>query len=292
MASIKWDVIQGASLRTGNPLLGDDQQKVRRILVSGINTVGTPSSPDPRVLEKLLGTPGMPMIGDPPPPPTDSDLQWSTAGFSLRRHVITPRTANSAWVDLVYVDNATTGFTPGSYLFRRTSYTQNVRTNMIPGTHSPVENNWKNTDDANQQMALDYTLYEYEASFLNLQFSATIYGSPPPALEAAHNCVNHAPWYGYPRGYWRIRDVDLMTTNQGAAYQISASAVTQKLQDWSVWHIMQNKQTGKYVKVSEQTIQEMRDKPYIYGYFRIVDKGIVKIGPYAVVDFTAAFGAF
>lgn len=285
-ATLIMDEIDGAELQTS---LDGIHRRVRAGRIRGINTTGSVSNPDPRVLEKALAVAGMPGLGDAYPPPVDETEGPTVPGLKLKHHILRPFTNTVTKVFLVY-ETEQNQFTPGSFLLSDDTRTFSETTNMIPGTRTPVRLNWTNPDDPNEFVPEDFAVFKYERSVRSMVILATIYGNPPTIQRDMVGTVNDNDWGGYPRGYWKVDRYRTESRDRGSSYQVTAEVSTKKNEDWSVYDILQNKHTGQYVPIPDSYAQELVDEDYIYGYTGFLNRGIVKIGPYALSPFDILFG--
>lgn len=123
-------------------------------------------------------------------------------------------------------------------------------------------------------------------------------GTPPPGFTGAANagvgpasfvgCVNSYPWLGLPTGYWLLTGFTSRLSKFDNYYETVATAITKNFEDWSEFGILRQKQTGRYVPVSNQELAKARNGGYSYGVQQF--QGVVRVGAYPPTDFTGIFG--
>lgn len=289
-ASLILDEIEGSQLEAA---FDGTHRRIRRGRIRNIDVSGSTSVPDARVLEKALAVTGMPALGSAYPAGTGTTL----VGLSLQRIIIRPRTARMATVELLY-DVTQIGGITATYLIRDSSRLVREVTNMIPGNRFPVMVGWKNPDfDIDDEFVpFDYVQFAYERHYRVVSISATINNLPPLGNRQAMGRVNDATWYGYPRGYWRVDAFEADSRDRGSTYQIQTEVASRIDEDWATYGILMNKHTGKYVKVNVSDVDFLVAFDYQYGLKYPtpnpdpLNSGIVKIGPYKLVNFAALYG--
>jgi hypothetical protein len=278
--SVQYDEVEGSYLTTRK---GGVIRRTRAGRIRGIPVSGTLAAPDSRVLEKALEQ--LPLYDTDYPPGDGQDI----SGLKLVGHVLTPSRFDIIRFQLVYETevNAFTPFT--SWLLRVSTRLVQERTNMIPGSRIPIRVAWQDDIDPELFVPEDYLTIEYERPHRIISLTSNTLNEPELGPSNLVGRVNDATWYGYPKGYVRIRSYDADTSDSGANWQQTAELETKIDEDWSVWGILQNKNTGRFVKVADEDISTVLAMAYIYGTTDIVNSGFIRVGPHKLTNFSSLF---
>lgn len=281
------DTIQGAYLDAG-PLGG---RHSRMGLITKINTSG---NPDPLVLDKALSVvlAAHPWGEDHP----------SGDGSKLVKVAIFPTSYNMCRAQLIYELNQFP--VTSSFLIRDSGYLQGWEGNILPGTGEAFQTAWEESEemyieDTGGSPPEDWRPAKVPADYIPMRFSlpvrtlsvtAVVFGTPPSGLQEAEGCVNNGTWYGKPKGYWRVDRLESDVAVYSGYYTYTASVCTRNHRDWSEQGVLRSRQTGRYVRVSQDEIDELLGRTYSYGVMqggtgdRAGKAGILRVCPHPEAD--------
>jgi hypothetical protein len=215
-----------------------------------------------------------------------------------------------------------------AYIIEDNASLQSYTTTFLPGARTPIRTSWTDNGTSDpynkklgvpedivpmnllrpvrsisvKQVILGRPKYLQKPQGFNDWFQSfqipAVQDAPPPSFTGAApagigpasfvGCVNKTPWLGLPAGFWLLTAFSTTISRFDGYYSTQATAITKNFEDWSEFGILQNKQTGRYVTVTESDVSKIRNSPYAYGVFR--GNGVVRVGAYPPTDFFGLFG--
>jgi hypothetical protein len=109
----------------------------------------------------------------------------------------------------------------------------------------------------------------------------------------AMGTVNLDTWNGLKRGYWLMTGINTTTTD-GETYSIKVQVVTRNNDDWSQYIIGRDHNLDQFFTVDKKVATDLAGKDYDYGITLPDgknDKGIIRVGPYQMTNFSDIFGS-
>jgi hypothetical protein len=107
------------------------------------------------------------------------------------------------------------------------------------------------------------------------------------------NRVNERKWAGLPRGFWRFAGLRTETQDLGKSYYVVAELLADINRDWSKYEVLRDPNTGKYLRIRQKVLDGLVKLPYSHEVIGLAaNVGILKIGHYALSDFSGTFGDF
>jgi hypothetical protein len=114
-------------------------------------------------------------------------------------------------------------------------------------------------------------------------------------LFAAVGGVNIAKFEKKDGGWWKYTDFDEDYVKGAKFSYVRITLESKKTEDWSVYAVLRDHNSGKFVRVNPNDLKKLKEKPYEPGiHFPDGDdmRGIVKICPYETEAFNHLFGKF
>jgi len=196
---------------------------------------------------------------------------------------------------------------------RFTGYSQTQETNLVPGLRIPIKVGWVGEpktitlEGGNQigirpEVAPDLVTMRFSLPALCVSISGLMYGSPPTQFQEGVAYLNNAAWpssvptiiKSKPKAYWKIDKYETAFSKYRGYYTYEAVATSRVFADWSETGVLVNRQSGRYVKVSQANIDAMNAKEYKHGIIypdtEGIDPGIVRVGGNPLIDFPSVFG--
>jgi hypothetical protein len=284
----------------------DAQIETRGLMVRVIRTgyltgmASASTDPDPAVMYAAIGIviaqagaayPGNPLL------PADDPANTS---IPLAGVVLKPFSNDAFFVRIFY--ETIGGLQPSAYIIRDRAYTATHQTNLVPGTNELIQCSWEGAavgSDAAPTVPADSITMTFNLPVRGFSVSGLVYGTSTGANQNYVGYVNDDPWptdgrrVGAQRdaGWWQLVEYSEDESVYSGYYSYSGTAISRSWRDWSESGILRNSLTGRYVKVDQADIDAQELLDYKHGMINtVVNKGIVRVGPYPMTDFKAIFG--
>ena len=305
--TVTLDIIEQASLEYGTATGTPIKRFVRPCYVEGMDVSGAGGN-----LSEALWLAGAAVEAA----AAASPLAAARADMALTRIFLEPTTDRAARGRILYeLPTFGAGQPPSTYLIRDAGTMRTFETNRLPGTHEPLECSYDSSaaggyggvasgfigDDSPQAFRLtDRIIYTVMAPLRAIEVNALIYGRPTNGAQDAITYANNASWPtgAYPggttglvpkaKGYWRLDNYQTDYAVYNGYYTLRAFATTKVTEDWSESGTLRNAQTGRFVRVTPESITTLMSGAYTYGITN--GNGIQRVGFYPLISFPALFG--
>ena len=247
--------------------------------------------------------------------------------WTLQRIRVTPLDGTSARAELFY--STPDWGTPSAYIITDSTVLKQVETQFMPGTSkqpfmvsydaqkaasysstaSPAPTN--QTPISQDAVTLSIMIPVRQLTITQLQFGnpdevsnaptsggfgsiGEGTGSSITSLRASVKYVNGDTFLGLNKGYWLMMGYTTRISVYQGTYVSEATISTNGDEDWSVYGILQNRQTGQYADTSDATgtggMTAAQGAGYSYGIiYNSAGYGVIRVGPYPTTSFTTLF---
>lgn len=302
------DTIEQASLEYGTATGTPFKRFVRPCYIEGLDVTGAGGN-----LSEALWLGGAAIEAA----AAASPLAGARADMLLTRIFLEPTADRSARGRILYeLPQFGAGQPASTYLLRDAGVMRTFETNRMPGTHEPLLCTFDSSaagaygygpasgfigDDSPQAFRLsDRIIYTIMAPLRAIEVNALVYGRPTSGAQDSITYVCDASWptSAYPggttglvpkaKGYWRLDNYQTDYAVYSGYYTLRAFATTKVTEDWSESGTLRNAQTGRYVRVTPESITTLMSGPYTHGITN--GNGIQRVGFYPLIHFPDLFG--
>lgn len=135
----------------------------------------------------------------------------------------------------------------------------------------------------------DYVTMRLMRPVRTIRVTSTSFQRPPADISDATGYVNSDTWLGKKPGWWLITEASTTLSAFEGWFSVTATAYTKNNEDWQEFGILQQQQTGKFVKLDPAYVQKFSAKPY-KPFLVEQGNGIVRACPFDWTSFTSLFG--
>jgi hypothetical protein len=271
----------------------------RATRVAIVSDISVSGDPDPNVLLKAIHAAGMPQIGEPHP---------SDPACQVARHVVTGLSNSMCRVEVIYERISEVGSWGGSgeepkkisYILTEDTSVEMVATNMVwtRNGRKPIYVSSKKYPHLGRDLLTIQVADPVRRLIARGVFRDRILGRPNPSADEISllehirgwvGCVNEKKWRGFKRGQCRFDGFQTETTDGGQTYYFTLLFTGKTgASDWREFGVLYNSQTGKYIDIDEDAVENARWNPYVNDIIEY--DGFTVVGPYPTHDFEQLFG--
>lgn len=236
---------------------------------------------EPReVLLRAMGMPGMPIRGD--------MLSPRYPNVTLDRIAVRAVRGRIALFRLVYQQLTALPDGVESFAIEDVTTLSTGTTQFLPGTLKQLRVSYTDTETESDLAAGDTATISFPVPMRSLILWGMFSQRPPLSVLGAMRRVNDSVWMGLPKGFWLFSGVRVQWSNRDNRYRVTCTVTTKSEEDWSSYSGIRGPD-GKWMRVPQAIIDRYRDQDYDYG-IRNQSSGLLKVGPFKLVNMRAVFG--